>query len=101
MARYSKEQRALDYQALQQHRGYERLTARQQEIIDCFAAGMGYVETGKLLGTKRSAPWSILHTTILPRYKPNIWKIAKSLPEAVRLLAEEARKNENIQQHAA
>jgi hypothetical protein len=93
MPRYSKEQRAADYQALQQHRGYERLTGRQQEIIDCFAAGMGYVETGKLLGVKHSAPWSILVKTILPRYKPGIWKIAKSLPEAIRLLAKEARES--------
>lgn len=80
--------------ALQQHPRYEHLNERQQEVIDCFAAGMGYKQTAKLMGTQNSAPWSMLRITILPRYKPNIWKITKSLPTAIQLIAEEVRNRE-------
>lgn len=87
--RLHKKDRQRLYIWLQMHKGYDRLTERQQQVIDCFAAGMNYEETAKLMGTKRSAPYSMLVRTILPRYKPNIWDHVNSLPDALRLLAKE------------
>lgn len=87
----TKSERVRIYIALQRHKGYDRLSPRQQELIDCFAAGMGYVETGKVMGVKRSAPYSMLTKTILPRYKPGIWKLVNNLPAALKLLASEVK----------
>ncbi len=100
----TRKERKYLYISLQMHKGYERLTERQQQVIDCFAAGMRYEETAKLMGTKRSAPYSMLVTTILPRYKPQIWDITNTLPEALRLLAkevEDANRPANPQQRVA
>lgn len=102
--RLHKKDRQRLYIWLQMHKGYDRLTERQQQVIDCFAAGMGYEETAKQMGTKRAAPYSMLVRTILPKYKPQIWSLTNSLPEALKLLAkevEDAHRPANTQQRAA